>query len=407
MKIYSHLAPLGLAAALALPAAVSTLHAQTATYTKIEDTNTQYPDVNAAYGQPHQIIANYNFSLVGNNLLFGAEDGFLTYDLYKATVAPTTFAVALDESTTKPGDTSGNTFSYSSGPSLDPTGTGNFVFGGRYDASASGSNPTNTATAIYTSNLASAPGVTTTLASTSTVAPGQSVTFANFGSNGSPSANISGTNVVFQGQYVIGTTAGRGIYATSVTGGTPTRLADYSTAAPSGGTFTSLTTSPQIRGNTAVFTASTNGASATGLYAANVSTGLLTTLVSTSTAVPGGSGNFTALNALTTLNNQSQATPAMNNTQVAFQGNYSGGTGVFRIGLDGTGLVSLGINTRDHAARHGRCHAPGRHRVFVEQHGQRAGVRGGLQPDQQPVQRRPVPGRERRHHQAADRRRQL
>lgn len=95
-----------------------------------------------------------------------------------------------------------------------------------------------------------------TLASTATPVPGQAVNFTGFASP----PDLSGTTVAFRGGY----TGGAGIFTVDLAGGAITTVADFTTAVPGGtGNFTGLQ-SPTIDGDSIAFKGTFSGK--TGIY---------------------------------------------------------------------------------------------------------------------------------------------
>jgi hypothetical protein len=132
--------------------------------------------------------------------------------------------------------------------------------------------------------------------------------------------SLSGTTVAFGG-----TNSGPGtmLGVFTKTGAAPlVTVATTTTAAPTGGTFTSFVdptngpTVPGVSGSNVAFNAVTSGGQS-GVFASLG--GTITTVATTATAVPGGSGNFTSFG----------FTPNIDGSQVAFYGVSSGRTGVY------------------------------------------------------------------------------
>jgi hypothetical protein len=177
-----------------------------------------------------------------------------------------------------------------------PGGTGNFsTFGGAslsdtniafYGAGSGGQE------GIYGANIA-VPGNPVKVVDTATAIPGGSGNFTSFVPGNPVAPAIDGTHVAFFGA---GSAGQQGIYTASVIiPGNPVKIADTATAIPSGaGNFTAFPTNPKISGDYAAFTG--NGSSGQqGIYGGSVTAQFNPfKIVDTATAIPGGSGNFTS-----------------------------------------------------------------------------------------------------------------
>jgi hypothetical protein len=156
-------------------------------------------------------------------------------------------------------------------------------------------------------------GPLTVVANTSTAIPfgGGNFTAFNDPVNGPTVPNVSGSRVVFNGRGV----SSFGVYTTAT--GTLTRVADNTIIAPGGtGAFTSFGFTPTINGTDVAFYGASSGR--TGIYLS--SGGGLSVVADTTTAVPGGSGNFTSF----------QSTgQALSGGGVVFQGTSASGTGIY------------------------------------------------------------------------------
>jgi sugar lactone lactonase YvrE len=153
------------------------------------------------------------------------------------------------------------------------------------------------------------------IADTATAIPAGTGNFMAFSIPGNPvSPAISSTNVAFFGA---GTGGQQGIYGASVSiNGPPIKIADTTTAIPGGtGTFTAFAGNPFLSGDRVAFLA--NGAGGQqGVYGASVSMqGPPIKIADTTTAIPGGTGTFTAF----------PGNPSLSGDSVAFVGSGIGG----------------------------------------------------------------------------------
>ncbi|HEV8544123.1 MAG TPA: choice-of-anchor R domain-containing protein, partial [Verrucomicrobiae bacterium] len=166
---------------------------------------------------------------------------------------------------------------------------------------------------------------------TSTANPGSFGNFTAF----QDTLGFSGEQVVFGGSGFGGQ---QGIYAVAVpTGsqaGLPIPIADNATPLPGGsGNFTAFPSAPTVSGNSVAFIA--NGPDGQqGLYKAVLPTAgqsaSLTAAADTSTAIPGGSGNFTAFGT----DQEHPVAPAMQGDRLAFVGSGSASQqGIYTIGV--------------------------------------------------------------------------
>src|SRR3989442_1401245 len=148
-------------------------------------------------------------------------------------------------------------------------------------------------------------------AGTNTPIPGGTGNFTTLPS----AASVSGSSVAFFGT---GASGQQGVYAKSA--GVLTRIADTATAIPSGsGNFTAFTPpnpitppSPIISGDIVAFFGAGSGGQE-GIYASL--SGALTKIANTATAIPGGTGNFVA----------APGDPCISGDNVVFIGNGSAG----------------------------------------------------------------------------------
>jgi sugar lactone lactonase YvrE len=157
------------------------------------------------------------------------------------------------------------------------------------------------------------------IADAATAIPGGTGNFTSFLLQGPPIApnpSISGNNVAFFGA---GSGGQQGVYVLDYVtiSGPPIKIADTATAIPGGtGNFTAIPVEPTISGNNVAFLG--NGSSGQqGVYRA--SSGPPIKVADLNTAIPGGSGNFTSFIP------GNPITPAIDGTSVAFFGAGSGG----------------------------------------------------------------------------------
>jgi hypothetical protein len=152
----------------------------------------------------------------------------------------------------------------------------------------------------YQGLFMSTAGSLTKLVDTSTSIPNGT---GNFVTMGSPS--VSGSQIAFWGT---GSSGQLGVYKASLAGAT--RVADLTTAIPGGsGNFTSFTTTVSLDGTDVAFTG-VGSSSQTGVYS---TVGGFHAVANTSTLIPSGSGNFGSFSA-----------PALKGGNVAFIGFNSG-----------------------------------------------------------------------------------
>jgi len=165
-------------------------------------------------------------------------------------------------------------------------------------------------------------GTPTQIASLNTLIPSGTGDFVNL----PPSPCISGTNVVLIGN---GSGGQQGVYA--ALNGTLTRIADTSTAIPSGtGDFAAFGSFPAISGANVAFAAG-NGSTQNGVYRC-LPPNPCTPVADTNTAIPGGTGNFSFFSALGQTIGAGvpdQAALALSGTNVAFIGGGSVDIGVY------------------------------------------------------------------------------
>jgi hypothetical protein len=157
------------------------------------------------------------------------------------------------------------------------------------------------------------------VADTSTAIPGGSGNFTGFTRPGiPPNPIISGENAVF---YAEGSGGQQGVYARI--NGSLTKIADTTTAIPGGtGSFTAIPVDPIISGDDVVFVGNGSGGQQ-GVYLSKA--GSLSVIADTQTAIPNGVGKFVAI----------PQEPTIGGDRVAFVGFGSGGQqGVYAIPVD-------------------------------------------------------------------------
>ena len=147
------------------------------------------------------------------------------------------------------------------------------------------------------------------VADTSTAIPGGSGNFTGFTRPGiPPNPIISGDNAVF---YGAGSGGQQGVYARI--NGSLRRIADTTTAIPGGtGSFTAIPVDPIISGDGVAFVGHGSGGQQ-GVYLSKA--GSLSVIADTQTAIPNGVGNFVAI----------PGDPTIDGDRVAFVGFGSGG----------------------------------------------------------------------------------
>jgi hypothetical protein len=218
-----------------------------------------------------------------------------------------------------------------------PSGTGNFlsfgtdagiiIVGGDVLFSARGVGGQQ---GIYLSSHAT-PGELLRIADTTMTIPDGVGIFTGFQN----ALGFSGTDVAFVGS---GSAAQQGLYRVAAISppqvGSPFRLADTTTPIPDGnGNFTGFPAGPAISGSDVAFIGNGSGAQQ-GLYrVAAISppqVGSRLRIADTTTAIPGGSGNFTSFGS----DQANPVDPAMSGDRLAFVGSGSGGQqGVYSVSL--------------------------------------------------------------------------
>ena len=211
-----------------------------------------------------------------------------------------------------------------------PGGTGNFTtFGG---VGLSGTNMTfygvgpGGQQGIYGADVA-APERPVRVVDTATAIPGGTGNFTSFVPGNPVAPAVDGTRVAFFGA---GSAGQQGIYSASITvPGNPFKIADTATAIPGGsGNYTAFPADPTISGDYMAF-AGTGSSGQQGIYGASVTVpGNPVRIVDTATAVPGGSGNFTSFAP------GNPVAPAIAGASVAFFGAGSAGQqGIYRASI--------------------------------------------------------------------------
>jgi hypothetical protein len=178
-------------------------------------------------------------------------------------------------------------------------------------------------------------GTLTTIATNdagSNAVPGGGI-FAGFGYPG-----ISGSNVVFRGLYT-GGTGSDGIFANTGAGGTLIAIATGGTGASAqvsgGGTFSNLGY-PSLSGSNVAFRATyTGGTGSDGIFANTGAGGTLTTIATNGSAQAPGGGTFSTFGVFSSISG----------SNVAFQADYTGGTGTTGIFLSAGGSLTPVITT--------------------------------------------------------------
>ena len=177
------------------------------------------------------------------------------------------------------------------------------------------------------------------LADTATAIPGGTGNFMAFTIPGNPiSPAISGSSVAFFGA---GTGGQQGVYGASVSmSGPPIKIADTATAIPGGsGTFTAFTGNPSLSGDSVAFLGSGLGGQQ-GVYGASVSAvGPPIKIADTNTAIPGGTGSFNSFIP------GNPIMPAISGTSVAFYGAGGGGQQGIYISQQGPPIKIADTNT--------------------------------------------------------------
>ncbi len=171
---------------------------------------------------------------------------------------------------------------------------------------------------IYLSSHAT-PGELVRIADTATAIPGGSGNFNGFQN----ALGFSGSEMAFVGS---GSGGQQGIYGASVSViGPPFKVADTATVIPGGsGNFTAFPSGPALSGSEIVFIGNGSGAQQ-GIYTVAVlappQVAPPLRVADTATAIPGGTGNFTAFGS----DQAHPVDPALNGDRLAFVGSGSGG----------------------------------------------------------------------------------
>ena len=297
--------------AIVLLSSTATTMAQTYTisFTRIANSTTLIPNGSGgfnSFGTPSISATTVAFTGFGSSAQQGIYAGTST----------ATLAVVANKSTTIDGGT--GTFTGFSNPSISGT---TVAFVGQGTSSQEG---------VYTGTAGGTPG---RVASTATLIPGGSGNFTNFRPSGTPAPSISGTTAAF-----VGLGSGQsGVYA-GTSGNNPAKVANTSTAIPDGsGNFTGFgsfgTAAPSISGTSVAFLG-TGSSSQSGIYIGTTAGGTPATVADTDTAVVGGSGNFTDFR-----------NPSLSGTTVAFVGLGSGQSGVYTGTAGGTPVVVANTST--------------------------------------------------------------
>jgi hypothetical protein len=134
--------------------------------------------------------------------------------------------------------------------------------------------------------------------------------------------SLSGSAAVFHGR---GSNGQDGVYTASTSGGTLSRVADLNTATPGGGGNFTTFTNFSISGTTVGFRG-VGGGTYQGVFTATAEGGSLAAVADTNTAIPNGTGNFTAF-----------GFQSVSGTRMAFRGAGSNGQNGIYVGTVGGG----------------------------------------------------------------------
>jgi len=252
-------------------------------FTKIADTSTLIPSGSGTYAsfEVSPAIDNGMVAFFGRDS--GSQRGIYNYDGSLSRVA--------DTSTSIPSG-----FLNFTGFNARPSISGTTVAYGGGGLNWAGSGTTGRQSGVYTGN-----GTASRVADETTAIPGGTGNFTSFATGGTGGLDIDGNTVVFDAQGSFQ----NGIYKHD--GTTLSKIADKNTAIPGGtGNFTGLI-GPYVDGTDVVFKGQ-GSAFQEGVYLDDGTA--LTVLVDTTTAIPGGSGNFVAF----------FSGPAIDNGLVAFNG---------------------------------------------------------------------------------------
>jgi hypothetical protein len=281
-------------AALAAGFLVCTTARGAVTFTNIADTNTTAPGQSVKFSQ-------FDLpSLSGNDLSFLAfySGGF---GEYTSTVSPTTTSKLID---------TGNNI-----------GTHGAVEGLGNNGGVTGS--TVTIRALYSGGEGLYKGTVGTagvskIIETGTLAPGQTTAFSSFND-----VKPSGTNVAFEGFYNSGN--GSGIYSSTLTGTSLTKIVDFTSTAPGQGAFTEFNR-PDISGTHVVFWGK---ASTDGIYAGTVGTAGATKIADHTDTV--GTHSFSGFD----------NAPSVSGTEVTFEGVFGQSSGIYSATIGSTGITKI------------------------------------------------------------------
>ncbi len=323
--------------ALAIP-----LAAQTTPFTKIADTATPIPGSSGNFSQFSNMVSvnvdgdvafsesNFNnpsndgihlwsggsISLIANldTAIPGGTGDFIDFSFFGNGIEGDTLAFRGNGS----GDQAGvyafvgaNLVKIADTGTTIPSGSGNFVTfttayvdGGDYAFIAGGDSDQQ---GIYLSSE----GSITRIADKTTAVPGIGGNYLWSSQLGFDEGNLS-----FWANVTGGTAPGN-IIGAYTPGGGLTTLVSTATLAPGPGTpFTGLLSPADLSGTTVAFGGIFAGGS--GIYTVELGGGAITTIASTATAVPFGSGRFTSF-----------SPPCIDEGEVAFVGDFSGGSGIY------------------------------------------------------------------------------
>jgi len=276
------------------------LAAQGFTFSKVADTNTPVPNGTgnfASFGGMTSVDSNGDVAFAENN-------GTVNKGIYLSGSGGITRVADLN--TAIPGGTDNFTTFATFGNGIE---SGRLAFRGNGPDSQAG---------IY----AYSSGNLSKIVDTNTAIPGGTGNFTSFGT-----AYVDAMNYAFIGS------GASGQQALCVTDGTTvTRIADKASTVPDiGGTYGWSSQVGFDAGNLAFWSFISGGTNPGGIVGGYTSGGGLVTLASTATAVPGAGTNFTGFTSPVDLSG----------TTVAFRGNYTGGHGIFTVDLSGGAVTTI------------------------------------------------------------------
>jgi hypothetical protein len=273
------------------------------TYSIVADTTTTAPGHGAFIGFVIPTLSGSNVAFQGN---YSGGQG-----IYTGTVGATGATKVVDTDDIAPGH---GAFT---GLGITATLSGsNLAFHGAYSGGSG----------IYTGTMGATGAAK--IVDVGDTAPGHGL-FSEFGN-----PSVSGSNVAFRGTFA----GGLGIYTGTVGAGGAAKVVETGDIAPGHGAFTDLGQFATVNGSNVVFIGSYSGGN--GIYAGSVGATGAAKVVDFGNSAP-GHGAFTGFN-----------TVSVSGSNLAFQGLYSGGQGIYTGSVGATGAAKV-VDTGDTAPGHG------------------------------------------------------